>query len=553
MRTVTHAAFMGAAAVLAAACSSDEPAGPEGPVPVASVTVSPASADVAVGATLALSAVTKDAGGNTLGGRTLDWTSSQPSVATVSASGVVTAVAGGEATITATSEGQAGSAFVTVNEPVAAVTVSPEDPVIGIGTTVTLTAETQVAGGEVVTGREITWSSSNTSVARVNADGTVAAVSTGTAAITATSEGQSGSADLTVFLPFEHIVSGRGASCALDRDGEAYCWGNNFHGEAGVGDFEPHLVPTGVSGGHTFVQLQVGENFACGLDDAGAAWCWGLNVVGQIGNGSSSHLHATPEAVSGGHTFTEIAVGGDHACAITAAGFAWCWGYNIDGQLGDGTTTNSDEPVPVTGGVIFESIGLGGYHSCGLDSAGSAYCWGRGNRGQLGDGTTNHATSGPVAVSGGFTFETIDGGGSHTCAWTSGGAAYCWGNNIVGQLGNGTTANASVPAPVAGGLSFTEGNATGDLSCGTVAPGSTYCWGWNGSGEIGDGTTTDRLEPTQPSGDHAFVTVVAGYQTACALTAEGLAFCWGWNGDGTIGDGTYEYRRTPTMVQPAQL
>lgn len=553
MRTVTHAAFMGAAAVFAAACGSDEPAGPGEPVPVASVTVSPASANVAVGATLKLSAVTKDASGNTLGGRTVDWTSSPPSVATVSASGIVTAVTGGEATITATSEGRSGSAVVTVNEPVAAVTVSPEDPVIEVGTAVTLTAETQVEGGEVVTGREITWSSSNTSVGRVNADGTVTAVSTGTAVITASSEDQSGSADLTVFLPFEHIASGKGASCALDRDGDAYCWGVNSHGEAGVGDQEPHLAPTAVSGGHTFTQLQIGATFTCGLDDAGAAWCWGLNVVGQIGNGSSSQFHDTPEAVSGGHTFTEIAVGGDHACALTAAGAVWCWGYNFYGQLGDGTTTGSNVPVQVTGDVIFESIGLGYFHSCGLDSAGDAHCWGRGNWGQLGDGMTNHATSGPVSVSGGFTFETIDGGLSHTCAWTSGGGAYCWGGNIVGQLGNGTTASDSVPTPVTGGLSFTDGNATGDLTCGTVAPGSTYCWGWNGSGEVGDGTTTDPLEPTQPSGDHGFVTVVAGHQTACALTAEGLAFCWGWNGDGTVGDGTYENRRTPTMVQPAQL
>lgn len=550
-----RALLLGAAAVFTAACGSDDPTGPGDPgdpAPVASVTINPASADMAVGATASLSAVTKDAGGATLTGRTVTWSSMPTSVATVSSSGVVTAVAEGDATITATSEGQSGTATITVTPaPVATVTVSPDESILVVGATTDLAAETKLAGGEVVTGRDIAWSSSDEGVATVDASGTVSALSSGSATITATSEGQSGSADLTVFLPFSQIVSG-GATCALDGDGNAYCWGGNGNGEVGVGDLDPHLAPTAVAGDHTFTQLGAGFSFVCGLDDAGSAWCWGLNVVGQIGNGSAADFQVIPAAVSGGLTFDQIAVGGDHACGLVAGGDAWCWGYNLFGQLGDGTTTDSNVPVQVTGGLTFESLGLGSYHTCGVTDMGDAYCWGRGSGGQIGDGSNDAASSGPVAVSGGLTFATIDGGQSHTCAWTAGGDAYCWGNNDFGQLGDGTTTSQTAPVAVTGGLAFAEANSSGYLSCGTVAPGSNHCWGWNARGEIGDGTMTDATAPTAPSGGPDFVTIVAGFQTACGLTDEGLAYCWGANDDGVIGDGTFDDRSTPTMVLPAE-
>jgi alpha-tubulin suppressor-like RCC1 family protein len=154
-----------------------------------------------------------------------------------------------------------------------------------------------------------------------------------------------------------------GASCALDDAGAAYCWGTNGFGEVGVGDLDEHLAPTAVAGGHTFTQLGVGFNFVCGLDATGAAWCWGTNALGTIGKGSSADFQVIPAAVSGGHAFTEIAVGGEHACGLTAAGDAWCWGYNIFGELGDGTTTDSNVPVQVIGGLTFSDLGLGSYHS----------------------------------------------------------------------------------------------------------------------------------------------------------------------------------------------
>ncbi len=170
-------------------------------VPVASVTVSPASANIAVGATRQLSAVTRDSAGGTLTGRVVTWTSSSTAIARVNVSGLVTAVAVGSVTITATSEGQSGTAAITVFiVPVASVTVSPASATIAVGATRQLSAVTKDSAGGTLTGRVVTWASSNTAVATVNGSGLVSGVAAGSATITATSEGQSGTSAITVMV-----------------------------------------------------------------------------------------------------------------------------------------------------------------------------------------------------------------------------------------------------------------------------------------------------------------------------------------------------------------
>jgi uncharacterized protein YjdB len=169
------------------------------PAPVATVTLAPNAASVQLGQTTTLTATLKDAAGTVLTGRLITWGSSDNTVATVSSAGVVTAVKLGTATITATSEGQFATAAITVIPvPVAAVIVAPQTPSVVAGQTVTLTATTKDAGGNVLTGRVISWSSSDQTVATVASTGVVTALAPGTATITATSDGQSGRATVTV-------------------------------------------------------------------------------------------------------------------------------------------------------------------------------------------------------------------------------------------------------------------------------------------------------------------------------------------------------------------
>jgi predicted RNA methylase/plastocyanin len=181
---------------LLAACGGKDSIAP--PVTVASVTVSPATVTIEVGQTVQLAATTKDGAGNVLTGRTVTWGSSNTAVATVNATGLVSGVAQGSVTITATSEAQSGTAAVTVNVPVASVTVSPATVTIEVGQTVQLAATTKDGAGNVLTGRTVTWGSSNTAVATVNATGLVSGVAQGSVTITVTSEAQSGTAAVTV-------------------------------------------------------------------------------------------------------------------------------------------------------------------------------------------------------------------------------------------------------------------------------------------------------------------------------------------------------------------
>ena len=172
------------------------------PLPVASVSVTPATATIGVGQTAQYAAITRDAFGNPLGGRTVTWSSSNPAVATVNGAGQATGVAVGAATLTATSEGKSGTAALTVtNVPVASVTVSPATASVPAGQGVQLTATLKDANGNTLTGRTVTWSSDNTAVATVSGSGLVSGVVAGAATITATSEAKTGTSAITVTAP----------------------------------------------------------------------------------------------------------------------------------------------------------------------------------------------------------------------------------------------------------------------------------------------------------------------------------------------------------------
>ena len=182
-------------------------AGSQPPAPVATVTVTPGSATINEGQTRQLTATLKDANGNTLVGRSITWSSSNPSAAGVNGTGLVTGVTAGSATITATSEGQSGTSAITVvHMPVASVTVTPASTSISAGSSVQLTATPKDANGNPLVGRTVTWQSSNTAAATVNGSGLVSGVAAGSATITATSEGQSGTSAITVTPPSASVV-----------------------------------------------------------------------------------------------------------------------------------------------------------------------------------------------------------------------------------------------------------------------------------------------------------------------------------------------------------
>ncbi|HVH11805.1 MAG TPA: hypothetical protein VM759_02075, partial [Longimicrobium sp.] len=208
----------------------------------------------------------------------------------------------------------------------------------------------------------------------------------------------------------------------------------------------------GFSARDAFVTVSAGLGFSCGTTLDGAAYCWGDNSFGQLGTGGFDG-QTLPAAVAGLAPAWSASAGAAHACALSRSGRVYCWGDNSLGQLGDGTFNGSGTPVAVQAApsVVFAQVSAGAIHGCALALDGSAWCWGDNSLGQLGNGTTmGSAVPVRVQAPAGVRFVSVvtGDGAAHTCGLATSGAAYCWGDNTYGQLGTGSTASTTVPVLV---------------------------------------------------------------------------------------------------------
>ncbi|HEU4562497.1 MAG TPA: hypothetical protein VFS20_32000 [Longimicrobium sp.] len=357
---------------------------------------------------------------------------------------------------------------------------------------------------------------------------------------------------------FVSIDGGPTHACGVTSGGQAYCWGRNPFGQLGDGSYLDASVAVAVdqSGGLSFSQVTAGLVHTCAItSSSGAPYCWGHNADGRVGDSTAMNIRPTPVAVYGGHTFASITAGEAHTCGLTSGGQAYCWGANDYGQLGNNTARFSRIPVAVQQpvGVTFSQITAGKWHTCAL-SSGQAYCWGYGGFGALGGGFS-FGDSIPQAVSqpGGVTFTSINTGYEHTCALSSGGAAYCWGKNGSSQLGDSTTTTQYTPvaARMPSGVTYSE-IATAGLSTCAIANTTNvaYCWGLGSSGQLGNGSIASSRLPvavSMPSGV-TFSAIRAESMGMCALDGIGQTWCWGKNYYGQLGDNSTTDRSSPVAV-----
>lgn len=281
---------------------------------------------------------------------------------------------------------------------------------------------------------------------------------------------------------FIQIAAGGSFTCGVTRAGKVLCWGTS---EAAPNWPKPAMQPADVGSFGARTRLTAGRRHACILDGEGRASCWGWNVDGETGTGSSgitSSLIATPAAVVGDHRFASIAAGSNFTCGVTTTGQLLCWGNNVDGVLGElaAERCGDVEPVPCSArpGEIrmpepMRQVSSGTSHACAIGVSATVYCWGANGHGQL--GRIGPATKTPQSLSSAEKFTTIASGGIETCAITTGGALFCWGADPRRRNLNDVAADDVRPRLVARSIRSVSLGQT--HSCAVTRSGSVLCWG----------------------------------------------------------------------------
>jgi len=363
----------------------------------------------------------------------------------------------------------------------------------------------------------------------------------GTGLVTATVDAPT---DVQLLSGVVAITGGDAHTCALQADGDAFCWGANGNGQLGDGTTVPKPSRIQVAGGHTYVGISASNNSTCGWSADGQAFCWGLNAGGNLGLGAGTDGDYSEPQSFGLPAMTQparVVAGPAVSGVITTAGTLWLWGSGGSGLKGDAVSGDASfeaVEIPASGGGGFEQVGFGVNHACALDAAGTIQCWGFNDFGQV-DGSPA-ATLLPPTDTGIVGAHRLAVGKRHACAILADRTVACWGDNGEGQLGTGDTvamSGTNVVGSVTGAVDVAAGDG---FSCAVMADGSNVCWGTETAGQLGLGNDTGTLvlaaTPT-PLVDGA-VQVVAGEDHACVLTVSGEPRCWGDNTNGQLGHGT---------------
>ena len=485
----------------------DGPTGPEGgDTPrLVSVTVQPTTAEITVGQSLQLSATATLSNGSTQAGATFTWSSSNESVATVTASGLVTGLADGPTSIRASVSGVSGLASVTVEAP----PFSGAWKQVSAGFDFTCGLDTE--------GKAFCWG--ETDLGRLG---------NGTGLL---DPDQRAPVSVAGGHTFETLGVGRTHACGLTTTGRLYCWGSDQERQLGLATVEecsldrpcastPVEVQAPSDGSVVWSYLAVGGRNTCAITTGGALYCWGANHRGQLGpDGVGVEESARPLPIDTWRAVDDSESGplagrvtsvapataiGGHICVLyDRPEVGWfgnlaCWGQNDEGQLSLGFEgPNLTEPTVRYRFGRGATVHPGYIHTCAVDgeapqqTVGTTYCWGANFQDVMGNPQVFGSLD-PVPVAGNHLFKSLDTNINHTCGVTTAGAGYCWGQNDRGQLGLGSPADPvgryPSPLPVAGGHVFDHVSVGHEHSCGVTVGGRALCWGENRWGQLGTGT-----------------------------------------------------------------
>lgn len=382
-------------------------------------------------------------------------------------------------------------------------------------------------------------------------------VGTPVAAVVATS-----SVALADPFTYSSVDIGNSAVCAVTTDGQGLCWGNNRDQYLIASSTELNVTtPTKVPlpNNDRFVTLDGGANRTwCGLAVSGKVYCWGDHHIGSYFTVTSR----TPVAVEFPHamTITKVHSGYSNGCALNTAGELWCWGDILESGSGQTEPIRTPVKVAIPHGERVVDFDNGGA-SCAVTDIGNIYCWGHSNgEGQLGIGYVNNfayavsVTPLKVLTPAGVQFASVTTGLEHSCALSTTGTGYCWGDNYAGLYGNDSYADSWVPTPmiVPNDERLIHVSTGWYHTCVLTVSGKTWCMGRGDFGELGTGTTlggkTFRT-PLVPTGTQ-FTTITAALGTTCAIDQLDKVWCWGGLNWGTNGNGKLEASFSPAVISP---
>jgi len=329
---------------------------------------------------------------------------------------------------------------------------------------------------------------------------------------------------------FYKISASETNTCGLKTDNSLWCWGSDIYGALGNGAIltANSNVPLPIMAGHKFIDVDLGRFHGCGKKLDNSLWCWGSDFFGKQGNGAISGDIHEPTKLTTISNVSDFSLSSSHACAITKDYQTYCWGRDDEGQLGTGTNISGgagDQRTPVLLKIPepFISIKAGVSTTCALAASGNAYCWGENTNGQVGMGTIGGIINTPTKVVGGHKFKqiSVNNGG---CGLTNKGVAYCWGNDNNNQAnGDGTEVNTPTPLKVAVKEPFIEvPKQSNHVACGIISGGEAYCWGADSLGERGQGATavTSQTLPTKVANIDNFVTLDCADNNCFGITKE---------------------------------
>jgi len=406
--------------------------------------------------------------------------------------------------------------------------------------------------------------------------------------------------EVTAATDWVEVSAGRYHTCALKSDGRLFCWGRNSYGQLGDGSIDDSIMPiTEVIGAQDWAHVSAGREHTCAVKTDGRVFCFGTGLAGDLGNGSlapssvpvqegtgatdwaqvsqscavksdgrlfcwgrvdygvddGSLVSRTPvQEGTRSNDWAQLAVGGQASCAITRDRHLFCWGFQWPGLAADlQPLWMIASMLPVEDDAVateWLQVAVAYSEVCAIEGSGRLFCRGDNVRGQLGNGSLEATLTLVEVATGATDWAQVTVGELHACAIKRDGRLFCWGAGDDGQLGADSLDDSPVPVQEAtGATDWVEVSAGASHTCAVKSDGRLFCWGQNDFGQLGDGSVDASNTPVEESSAaEDWARVSAGTSHTCAVKVDGRLYCWGHDGNGQLGIGSLDDSPVPVEV-----